>query len=182
MNLRLPPWSGGQPNYPTPRKEIGENVDEWFTLLTFNFTINVILHEKYIMKNAVNKRKPRKCIQKVIRSAKNVGFTHTKIQFDIIYNVVDFELRRNFRRFDDASIFNTHFTNINNCKYIWLLYANKYKFNINNQSIKLYNQYENKFQQYGQYVYQYNQYGNAFNRRGNYRPSYATNQINFGLY
>lgn len=47
-----------------------------------------------------------KFIQKIIRSTKNVGFTKTKIQFDIIYNAVEFKLRHDFRRPDNVSIFN----------------------------------------------------------------------------
>ena len=48
-----------------------DGVDEWFTLLIFNFkkpftmAIDSMLHEKYIMKNAVNRREPREFIQKI---------------------------------------------------------------------------------------------------------------------
>ena len=68
------------------KTKFGDSVDEWFTLLIFKlkkpFTaaIDIMFHEKYTMKNEVNCREPREFIQKVIRSAKNSGFTQTKIQ------------------------------------------------------------------------------------------------------
>ena len=41
--------------------------------------IDIIFHEIYTIKNAVNRREPREFIQKIIRSAKNAGFIETKI-------------------------------------------------------------------------------------------------------
>ena len=41
---------------------------------SFNVTMNVILHERYIIRDAVNKREFRKYAQKIARSAKNVDF------------------------------------------------------------------------------------------------------------
>ena len=61
-----------------------------------------MLYGKYRLKNAVDKRKPRNFIHKIIRSTKNACFIKTQIHFDIIYNVVDLELRRDFRRPDNA--------------------------------------------------------------------------------
>ena len=98
-------------------------------------------------KNAVNRREPREFIQKTIRSAKKAGFTQTRIQFDIIHNAIEFELRRDFRRPNNVSIFSSYFTNTDNCKDVWWVYINKYKqFNVNNQTLKFRNQYENNFQ------------------------------------
>ena len=119
------------------------------------------MHEKYIIKTAITRREPRKFVQKIIRAAKLVGFTETKIQFDIIYNAVEFELRHYFCHSD---------------KRFWWVYGNKHGFNVggNNQTAKLRIQHENKFQQYGQYGYQYGQYNNIFNRG-------TTNRITDGV-
>ena len=51
--------------------------------------IDIMFHKKYTIKNAVNRREPSEFIEKIIRSAKNAGFTQTRIQFDIIYNTID---------------------------------------------------------------------------------------------
>lgn len=56
--------------FDTEKRKNGKNVDEWFTLLIFKFkktfiiTIGIILHEKYRMKNAINKQKTREFAQK----------------------------------------------------------------------------------------------------------------------
>ena len=132
----------------------------------FTVIIDIILHEKHIIKNATNCREPREFVQKIIGAAKNAGFTETRIQFDIIYNAVEFELRRDLRRPDNVSIFSLYFANMDDCEHFWWVSINKHKFNVggNNQDAKLCIQYENRFQQYGQYRYQYSQYDNAFNR------------------
>lgn len=103
--------------------------------------------------------------KKTIRSTKNVGFTKTKTQFDIVYNAVEFELRRDFRRPDYAAVFNSYSFNIDDCTHFWRVYTNKYKFNINNQLFKLRIQSESKFQQYGYH-------------QSNYRPGYVTGNVN----
>ena len=139
--------------------------NEGFKLLTSKLekqstvTVDVILYDKYRMKNKINRREPREFIQRIIRSAKNAGFTKTKIQFDIVYNVIEFELHHDFRCFDNAAILSSYLTSMDNYKNFWWIYANKYKQpggGGNNQTAKFRIQYENKFQQYG-HGYQYGQ-------------------------
>ena len=93
----------------------------------FTVTVKVILHEKYTIKNATNRRELREFVQIIIRSAKNAGFTETRIQFDIVYNAVEFELRRDFRRPDDAALFSSYLTNMDDCKHFWWVYVNEIK-------------------------------------------------------
>lgn len=96
------------------------------------------------MKNAINRREFSEFIQKIVRSTKNVGFTKTRIQFDIVYNAIELELR-DFSRPDDAAVFNSYFFNMDDFHF-WWVFINKYKFNIggNNQTTKLRIQFENK--------------------------------------
>ena len=163
--------------------KFGDGVDEWFTWLIFKFkkpfpmAIDIIFYKKYTMKNVINRREPREFTEKIIRSARNTGFTQTRIQFDIIYNAVEFELRRDFRRPDNVSVFNSYFTNMDKCKHVGWIHINKYQhFNVISQTFRFRNQYENKLQR------------NVFNRKSNqsnYRPGYVTgnaNQINFRPY
>ena len=46
------------------------------------------------MRNAVNHRKPRKYIQKIIRLIKNAELNLLQNQLNIIYNDIDFSLRK----------------------------------------------------------------------------------------
>ena len=75
----------------------------------FNIVINVMIHEKYIIKDVVNKRKLRKYVQKIIRSTKNV-------ELKFIYNDIDFNFRRNIKKFRNLD-FNAFLNKLNESKY-----------------------------------------------------------------
>ena len=64
----------------------------------FNVVMNVMIHERYIMRDAVSRREPREYAQKIIRSAKDAGLDSIQNLLDIIYNGIDLDLRRDIKR------------------------------------------------------------------------------------
>ena len=53
-----------------------------------------MIKEKYILRDAVNHRKSREYIQKMIRLIKDAGLNLLQNQLNIIYNDIDFSLRK----------------------------------------------------------------------------------------
>ena len=185
---------------PTEKRitRLGNSVEEWTTLLLGRFkqpttiAIDVVLRERYTMRDASSRREPREYAQKILRSAKDAGMTLVKNQLDIIYNGLDLELRRDIKKPEDATTINSFLTTLNDCKQEWWLYASRHggrnagSGNIAGSSFQASRQsrpYESRpTGQYGQY--------NSFNRGGgqpvfgqsslrpgyqaDYRPSYRS--------
>ena len=61
---------------------------------SFNITFEAFIRKKYILCDAVNHRKPREYAQCIIRLIKNVGLNSLQNQLNIIYNDIDFFLRK----------------------------------------------------------------------------------------
>ena len=53
-----------------------------------------------------------------------------KNQLNIIYNDLNFEFRRDIKKFDDFIMINSFFINFDDCKYKWWIYVNRYEKNI----------------------------------------------------
>ena len=76
------------------------------------------MHEKYIIRDAANRRKSRKYAQKIFRLIKDVDFTQIKNQFDIMFNDIDLKIKiSNIRRFKKHIKFNEFLIDINEIKH-----------------------------------------------------------------
>ena len=74
--------------------------------------------KKYILRDAINRRKFREYAQKILRLIKNVDLNTLQIQLNIINNDIDSSLRKNdIKRFKVDTILNDMLKNLNDCKY-----------------------------------------------------------------
>ena len=70
------------------------------------------------MRNAINQRKSRKYVQKIIRLIKNINIINVLNQLNFIYNNIDINIRtKNFRRSRKKSIVNNILNNFNKFKH-----------------------------------------------------------------
>ena len=102
---------------------MGNGVEQIVRLLisrfkeSFNVAMNAILHERYIMRDAVNRREPREYAQKIARSAKDAGLTGIQNQLDIMYNEIDLDLRRDVKRLRGDVIIDAFLTDLDEFKH-----------------------------------------------------------------
>ena len=83
---------------------------------SFNVVMNVMIHERYIMRDVVNRRESREYAQKIIRSAKNAGLNSIQNLLNIIYNDIDLDLRRDIKRPRNPDL-NAFLSELNESKY-----------------------------------------------------------------
>lgn len=76
-----------------------------------------MLHEKYSLRDAINRREPREYAQKIIRSAKDADTSRPKNQLDMIYNAVDSDLRRDLRKPEENSTISSYLAELNSHKH-----------------------------------------------------------------
>ena len=129
-----------------------------------NIAINVLLREKYILRDILQKREPREFIQKILRSTKDTSLTRVKNQLNIIYNGLDSNLRRNLRRLKTSISLNEYLKQLDNLKYDWWNYATRYRRQLLISHLNLYpNRPRNEFR-------------DDRNNRGQYNSSRQLNQ------
>ena len=76
-----------------------------------------MLHEKYIIRDAINRREFRKYVQKMLRLIKNVELSLSKNQFDVMFNDIDMKIRfSNIRRFKENTTINNFLIDLNEFK------------------------------------------------------------------
>ena len=76
------------------------------------------MHEKYIIRDAANRRESREYVQKIFRLIRNADFTQIKNQFDIMFNDIDLKIKiSNIRRFKKHIKFNEFLIDINEIKH-----------------------------------------------------------------
>ena len=74
--------------------------------------------KKYILRDAINRRKSREYAQKIFRLIKSVDLNTLQTQLNIIYNDIDSLLRKNnIKRFKIDIILNDILKNLNDCKH-----------------------------------------------------------------
>ena len=59
-----------------------------------NIILKIFIKKKYILRDVVNHREPRKYAQCIIRLIKNAGLNSLQNQLNIIYNGIDSSLRK----------------------------------------------------------------------------------------
>ena len=69
------------------------------------------------MRDAISRREFREYAQKILRSIKNAGIILIKNQLDIIYNDLNFELRRDVKKPENFIIVNAFFTILDDYKH-----------------------------------------------------------------
>ena len=57
--------------------------------------MKIIFEKKYIMRNASDKREPKKYVWKILRSIRNAEMIIVQNQFDILYNDLNVEIKQN---------------------------------------------------------------------------------------
>ena len=83
-----------------------------------HIVINALIREKYIIRNAINRRESREYVQKLFRFVKNVELTQLRNQLDVIYNNIELKIRQfDIRRFKNDISLNDFLSNIDNVKY-----------------------------------------------------------------
>ena len=84
---------------------------------SLNVTLNVVLYERYTLRNVINRRKSREYEQKILRIIKDADLADVKNQLNIIYNEIDLNLRRNIRRSRIDAIVNAFLIDLNEFKH-----------------------------------------------------------------
>ena len=74
---------------------------------------------RYTVDDARRRRDPRELAQAVIRNCKDVGFVDTLQQISLIYNGIDYELRRDLQRPKDGTPLETFMRDLDLCKEGW---------------------------------------------------------------
>ena len=84
---------------------------------SFNIVLKTLQNERYTLRNAINCRKFKKYVQKILRFVINVSLNNVKNQLDTIYNDIDNSFRKNdIKRSKNNFIINNMLKNLNNCK------------------------------------------------------------------
>ena len=74
--------------------------------------------QKYILRDAINRRKSKKYTQKIIRATKNVEIINVQNQLNLIYNDINIEMRvDDLRRFKTKMILNKLLSDLNKFKH-----------------------------------------------------------------
>ena len=81
-------------------------------------TLKNLTHEKYIIRDAINRREFRKYVQKILRLIKDIDSIQLTNQFDFMFNDIDLKIKAsNIRRFKNNIKFNEFLIDINEIKY-----------------------------------------------------------------
>ena len=102
-----------------------DTLDKWIILLLkrfkelFNIVLKLMTKEWYILKNIANRRELRKYAQKILQWVKNVSLISLQTQLDIIYNDINFSLKKNDIKFFKIilMILKNFLKQLNNYKY-----------------------------------------------------------------
>ena len=134
---------------------------EWITLLhdrfkqSTNVAMNSLIHQRYIIRDAVDQREPRKYVQKVIRLAKDVDMINVLNQLNLIYNDIDIEIRFDtLRRSRKRATINDMLNDLNEYKHEWWTKTARLRDNNNTDSSnrnQLFRQDAKSFNQFDQY-------------------------------
>ena len=74
--------------------------------------------QKYILRDAINRRKSKKYVQKIIRATKNVEMINVQNQLNLIYNDIDIEMRiDDLRRLKTKMTLNELLSDLNEFKH-----------------------------------------------------------------
>ena len=99
---------------------------EWISLLHrkfkqfINVTMNNLIQQRYILRDAASQRESRKYAQKIIRLVKDVGMISVLNQLNLIYNDIDVDVRIDIlRRFKVNIIVSEMFDDMNEFKHDW---------------------------------------------------------------
>ena len=79
--------------------------------------IDIIFYKRYIIRDINFWWKSRKYVKKILKLIKNANIIFIKNQFNIIYNDLNFEFKRNIKNLKNIITINSFFTNLNNYKY-----------------------------------------------------------------
>ena len=114
---------------------------EWISLLHDKFkqftnvTMNSLVQQRYIFRDATTQRESREYAQKIIRLVKNVDMISVLNQLDFIYNDIDIDVRADtLRRFKNSTTINEMLSDMNEFKHDWWVKVAKLRNNINTQN------------------------------------------------
>ena len=80
--------------------------------------MNALMREKYIIRDAINRRESREYAQKLFRLVKNVDLFQLRNQLDVIYNDIELKIRQfDIRRSKNDTSLNDFLSNIDDVKY-----------------------------------------------------------------
>ena len=83
-----------------------------------HIVINALIREKYIIRDAINRREFREYVQKLFRFVKNIELTQLRNQLDVIYNDIELKIRQfDIRRFKNDISLNDFLSNIDDVKH-----------------------------------------------------------------
>ena len=83
-----------------------------------NVVMNNLIYQKYIMRDAINRRKFREYAQKIIRFVKNVDMINVQNRLNLIYNDINIDVRNDdFRRFKTIIFLNDMLSDLNEFKH-----------------------------------------------------------------
>ncbi len=113
-----------------------DDVNEWIHALIKCFceqsciALNMIIKERYIMKDAWWNCKPCKYAQIILKAVKSTKLNFIFNQLSIIYNDIDLKFQKDLMISTFVIKINDFLHNMNNRKYIWWELAAKYRENI----------------------------------------------------
>ena len=135
---------------------------EWISLLhrrfkqSINVTINSLIQQRYILRDAASQRESRKYVQKIIRLIKDVDMISVLNQLNFIYNDIDVDVRIDtLRRFKISIIVSEMLDDMNEFKHDWWVKAVKLRNNIDDQhdqNNKQLSRQNARSQQFDQYI------------------------------
>ena len=80
--------------------------------------MQTLITQKYILRDAINRRKLKKYVQKIIRTTKNIEKTNIQNQLNLIYNDININVRvDDLRRSKTKMILNELLSDLNKFKY-----------------------------------------------------------------
>ena len=153
------------------------DIDEWIILLHDRFKksiiiiMNSLLHEKYTIRDAINRREFREYVQKILRFAKDAELVLSKNQFDIMFNDIDQKIRSsNIRRSKNIISFNDFLADMNEFKHDWWIKKVKNRSHVSDKQLQSARN-DQKLQQFDQYNFNRQEadfnYYNSDNQRSN---------------
>ena len=112
--------------------KLGNKLDEWERMLIERFkaptnvVIEVLLKERYTLRDSSNQREPQEYTQRILRAAKDAKFTNVRNQLDVIYNGLDAKLRQDFRRPKDSTKLQDFLSELDDFKHNWWTYTKRH--------------------------------------------------------